>query len=109
MVTPRDLVTVVGLTPDAQPVTVTGEVALSDVEKVVTDLPAIDFLRGAPILDRTGRVVAVYTPGYQPFGGAAGERQAMAPVGLFCERMLTGCEQLESEAPEPAPAEGTEP
>ena len=94
-----DTVTVVGLTPDGQPLTMQGEVALADVEKLVTDLPDVDFLRGAPVLDRTGRVVAVYTPTYQPFGAAAGDGQAIAPVGLFCERMLNGCEQLEADAP----------
>ena len=97
-----DALTAFGLTPEGQPLTVRGTVAFADVEKVVTDLPAIDFLRGAPVLDRTGRVVAVYTPSYRPFGGAAGDGQAIAPVGLFCERMLTGCDQLEAEATEPA-------
>ena len=97
-----DRLTVFGLTPEGRPLTVRGEVAFADVEKIVTDLPSIDFLRGAPVLDRTGRVVAVMTPAYQPFGAAAGDDQALAPVGLFCERMLTGCDQLEAEATEPA-------
>lgn len=100
VVAPGDAVTLVGLTPQGQPVAVRGTVALADVEKLVTDLPAIDFLRGAPVLDRTGRVVAVYTPAYRPFGPGAGDRQAIAPVGLFCERMLNGCESLEVEAPD---------
>lgn len=96
-----DRLTAFGLTPEGRPLTVRGEVAYADVEKLVTDLPAIEFLRGAPVLDRTGRVVAVMTPAYQPFGAAAGDGQAIAPVGLFCERMLTGCDQLEAEATEP--------
>lgn len=99
---PGDAITLAGLTPDAEPVTVAGTVALADVEKVVAAVTAAEFLRGAPVLDRTGRVVAVYTPEYRPFGAAAGDRQAMAPVGLFCERMLSGCESLEAEAAEPA-------
>ena len=103
-----DALTVFGLTPDGQPLTVRGSVALADVEKLVTDLPPIDFLRGAPVLDRTGRVVAVYTPAYQPFGPAAGDDQAIAPVGLFCERMLNGCDQLEAEAPSEPPADPTD-
>lgn len=108
VVQPGDALTVVGLTPEAQPVTVRGTVGFADVEAIVTDVPTIDFLRGAPVLDRTGRVVAVYTPGYRPFGAAAGDDQAMAPVGLFCERMLNGCESLEAEATEPPPDEPTE-
>lgn len=100
-----DALTVFGLTPEGQPLTMRATVALADVEKIVTDLPAVEFLRGSPVLDRTGRVVAVHTPGYRPFGAAAGDNQAIAPVGLFCERMLTGCDQLEAEATEPEPTE----
>ncbi len=100
-VEPGDPLTVAGLTPKGQPVTVAGTVVLADVEAVVAALPAIDFLRGAPVVDRTGRVVAVYTPEYRPFGAGAGDGQGLAPVGLFCERMLTGCESLEAEATDP--------
>lgn len=103
-----DRLTLAGLTPKRQPVTVDGTVVLADIEAVVAATPDIDFLRGSPVLDRTGRVVAVYTPGYRPFGAAAGDGQALAPVGLFCERMLTGCEALEAEATEPMPTEDVE-
>lgn len=103
-----DRLTVAGLTPKGQPVTVDGTVVLADVEAIVAAAPAIDFLRGAPVLDRTGRVFAVYTPGYRPFGAAAGDGQAFAPIGLYCERMLTGCQTLEAEATERPPSEDEE-
>lgn len=99
---PGDRVAVVGLTPEQEPVQVEGKVALGREDALLTSLPDAEFLRGSPIVDRTGRIVAVYTPGYQPFGPAAGEQQAMAPVGLYCDRMLTGCEALEGEATDPA-------
>ncbi len=100
-----DRLTIAGLTPKRQPLTVDGSVVLADVEAVVAEAPSIDFLRGAPVLDRTGRVFAVYTPDYRPFGAAAGDGQALAPIGLYCERMLTGCEALEAAATEPPPTE----
>ena len=89
--------TVVGITPRFDPVQLDGTVAWVGPDAIVTSLPDVEFLRGSPIVDRTGRVVAVYTPAYQPFGSAAGTG-ASAPVGLFCDRMLTGCETLEAEA-----------
>jgi hypothetical protein len=101
---PGDPLAVVGLTPDAEPVRVGGTVGRADPDALVAGLPEVDFLRGAPIVDDRGRVVAVYTPGYRPFGPAAGDRQAVAPVGLFCRRMLEQCENLEA-APSPGPSE----
>ncbi len=91
---------VVGVTPDGEPVHVEGTVAFADRQAVLTSLPTIELLRGAPVVDGTGRVVAVYTPGHRPFPAAAGESPALAPVGLFCDRMLTGCDSLEAEATE---------
>lgn len=95
-----DRLVVVGTTPDGAPVHLEGTVAFADRQAVVTSLPTIEMLRGAPVVDGTGRIVAVYTPGYRPFPAAAGESPALAPVGLFCDRMLTGCESLEVEATE---------
>ena len=92
---PGDRITVAGLVPDRRPVQIDGTVALADLTSVVASLAAPEFLRGAPVVDRTGRIVAVYTPGYRPFGAAAGDGQALAPVGLLCESMIRGCEELE--------------
>ena len=102
VVEPGDVLTVVGLTPAREVVAVRTTVALADVEKIVAPRAEVDFLRGAPVLDRTGRVVAVNTHAYRPYGAAAGDGQALAPVGLFCERMLSGCDTLEAESTEPA-------
>ena len=83
-----DRLTAIGLTPQLEEVQVDGTVGQADAEAIVASLPDIDFLRGAPIVDREGRIVAIYTPGYRPFGAAGGDRQAIAPVSLLCERML---------------------
>jgi len=97
---PGDRIAVVGITPTRGWVQLDGVLGHVDEDAMVTTLPPIDFLRGAPIVDGTGRIIAVYTPDYRPFGSAAGAHQAMAPVSLFCERLLEGCDALEAEAPE---------
>lgn len=98
--------TVLGITPQFDPVQLDGTAGWVDRSAIVSTLTsAPEFLRGAPVVDVTGRVVAVHTPAYRPFGTAAGDRQALAPVGLYCDRMLTGCETLEAEATEPPPTE----
>ncbi|MBW3658145.1 MAG: serine protease [Actinobacteria bacterium] len=89
-----------GVTPTLNTVQVAGQVAYTDVTVLVTDLPHIDFLRGAPIVDPRGLVVGVYTTEYRPFGSSAGERQGSAPAQLLCERMLRNCEALEAEPEE---------
>lgn len=99
-----DRLTVVGITPRMDPVQLDGVVGSATRNAIVTTLPDAEFLRGAPVVDITGRVVGVYAPGYRPFGQAAGTSQAIPPVGLFCERMLTGCESLEAEA-DPRPTD----
>lgn len=91
-------ITVIGLTPQREVVQVDATVGLAGPNAVVAPLPEIEFLSGAPLLDSSGRVAAVYTPDYNPFGAAAGSGQAYAPVGLFCDEMLRGCDQLEAEA-----------
>ncbi|MBW3619428.1 MAG: hypothetical protein KY461_04235 [Actinobacteria bacterium] len=89
-----------GVTPTLNTVQVSGQVAYTDVTLLVTDLPTIDFLRGAPIVDPQGRVVAVYTTAYRPFGAPAGDGQGAAPVHLLCERMLRNCDALEADPDE---------
>lgn len=87
----------VGVTPTLNTVHVSGAVAYADATVLVTDLAYVDFLRGAPVVDVDGRVVAVFAPDYEPFGPDAGERQAIVPVHVLCERLLNSCEQLEAE------------
>jgi hypothetical protein len=94
--------TVAGVTPTLDAVFLNAVVGYADVTMVVADIPLIEFLRGAPIVDQSGNLVAVYTLGYRPFGGQAGDGQAIAPIGLLCERMLRNCEDLEADPSETA-------
>lgn len=94
--------TIAGVTPTLDAVFLNAVVGYADVTMVVADIPVVEFLRGAPIVDQSGHVVAVYTLGYRPFGGQAGDGQAIAPIGLLCERMLRNCEDLEAEPSETA-------
>lgn len=93
----------VGVTPALNTVQMGGTVAHADPEVIATDLTALGYLRGAPVVDARGLVVGVFSPGYQPFGPRAGERQGVAPAHLLCERMLQGCDQLEGERPTTIP------
>lgn len=86
-----------GVTPTLNTVQVSGHVAYSDVTVLVTDLPAVGFLRGAPIVDSDGLVVGIVSDRYAPFGAEAGARQSMVPVQLLCERMLRNCDALEAQ------------
>ncbi len=86
----------VGVTPSLNTVELTGTVGFADVNTIVTDLPPVGFLDGAPVMDSAGHVVAVNTIGYRPFGAAAGGRQAVAPIHLLCESMLRNCAALEA-------------
>lgn len=94
-----------GVTPTLNTVQVSGQVAYTDVTLLVTDLPPIDFLRGAPIVDQRGLVVGIYTTEYEPFGAAGGEGQGSAPAQLLCERMLRNCEALEADPEDTATEE----
>ena len=90
----------VGITPtrvQAQLELTTGYV--TDTE-MLADIGRKDQFRGAPIVDRTGRITAIYTPDYRPFGDEAGEGQAILPVHVLCERLIQGCENLEAPPPD---------
>jgi hypothetical protein len=59
-------------------------------------------LRGGPVVDGNGQVVAVISHDYEPFGRGAGT--AFIPVDLLCERMLRNCDAREAPPPSPAPS-----
>lgn len=91
---------VVGITPTRVTVQLPVTTGYVTNTEILVDVGRKDLLRGAPIVDQTGRVTAVYTPDYQPFGEEAGEGQAVTPVAVLCESMLSGCEELEAPPPE---------
>lgn len=97
---PGARVVLAGVTPTLDGVQLESSVAYIDVAVVVTQLPAFGYLRGAPIVDGQGLVVAIFSSDYAPFGPAGGQRQGSVPVQLLCERMLRSCETLEAEPTE---------
>lgn len=90
---------IVGITPNIVPLQLQVTTGYVTPTEILIDVGRKDQLRGAPIVDQTGRIAAIYTPDYQPFGAEAGEGQAVTPVSVLCERMLRGCEQLEAPPP----------
>lgn len=98
---------VAGITPNLQGIQLAGQVGLVDVAAIITDLPRIELLAGAPVVDDEGRVVAVYATGYAPFGSSTGAEQASVPARLLCERMLRNCDALEAEPEDGASEAGS--
>jgi S1-C subfamily serine protease len=84
---PGDRITGVGLTPDLGPVRVGGAVAIAGSVGVVTDLPAMELLAGGPLVDGQGRVVAVGSTTYSPFGSDP----VAIPIRLLCGDLLARC------------------
>jgi S1-C subfamily serine protease len=84
---PGDRITGVGLTPDLGPVRVGGAVAIAGSVGVVTDLPALELLAGGPVVDGQGRVVAVGSTTYSPFGSDP----VAIPIRLLCGDLLARC------------------
>ena len=97
---PGARVVLAGVTPTLDGVQLEGSVAMADIGVLITDLPAIGYLRGAPIVDSQGLVVGVFSTDYAPFGPEGGARQGSVPVQLLCERMLRSCESLEADPTE---------
>lgn len=97
---PGARIVLAGVTPTLDGVQLEGSVAMADVGVLITDLPSIGYLRGAPIVDGQGLVIGVFSTDYAPFGPAGGQRQGSVPVQLLCERMLRSCESLEADPTE---------
>lgn len=82
-----DRVTAVGVTPGLGAVRVGGTVAAAEGSGLVTDLPSLELLAGGPVVDAQGRVVAVGSTRYSPFGSDP----VAIPVRLLCEELLARC------------------
>ncbi len=67
---------------------VSGRVAGVSEDAVVPNLPLNAFLAGAPLVDGSGRVVAIGSPAYAPFGGVDGNLTDAPPIRLACELLI---------------------
>jgi S1-C subfamily serine protease len=82
-----DRITAVGVTPGLAAIRVGGTVAAADANALISDLPALELLAGGPVVDAQGRVVAVGSSRYSPFGNDP----VAVPVRLLCEDLLARC------------------
>ncbi len=89
-----DGVFAVGVAGADTPAAVEGAVAAVGPRALVADLPLNAFLAGAPVVDGAGRVVAVASLDYAPFGQVQGDLRYAVPIRLLCERLLR-CSQAD--------------
>lgn len=86
-------------------------------EALLVDAPVTDYLRGAPLLDGRGRVIAVVATGYAPYGVVAGQLAYLPPIRAVClELVECAAEDLgglpplpPAPNPQPAPTAGFPP
>lgn len=77
----------VGLTPGGTLTQLRATVGGVDQQAVTTDLSLPDILAGGPLLDAQGRVVAISSTAYAPFG-AGGANNPSVPVRKLCEGLV---------------------
>ena len=83
-----DALYAVGIAGTNTPTVMQGVVAgLSDVA-IVPSVPVNAFTSGGPLVDGSGRVVAVASLDYAPFGVVEGNVVYAPPIRLVCERLL---------------------
>lgn len=108
-----DALYAVGVAGANTPAIVEGRVAgLSDLA-IVPDMPLNDFMAGGPLIDGAGRVVAIASQHYAPFGAVEGSLFYAPPVRMVCEVLIdctaedVGAEDLGGgERPRNKPSDG---
>ncbi len=77
----------VGVTPTGTMTQLGTSVGGGDAAALLLDTALPDVVRGGPIVDGGGRVVAVGSTAYQPYG-AGGTANPAVPVRLLCESLI---------------------
>lgn len=85
-----DAVYAVGIAGPGMPAVVPGRVASNSDLAIVPDVPLNDFLAGGPLVDGAGRIVAIASLEYAPFGEVDGTLVYAPPIRLSCE-VLVDC------------------
>lgn len=85
---PGDGIYVIGVAGSNTPVVLEGAVAGASELAVVPDVPLNSFLAGGPLIDGSGRVVAIASQAYAPFGQVSGSLIYAPPIRLVCDRLL---------------------
>ncbi|MBW3661574.1 MAG: serine protease [Actinobacteria bacterium] len=89
----------VALTDTGATTEIAATVAAVEPRALLTDLLPPAFVLGGPLVDLDGRIVAIVTATYQPFGETP-EGQTAVSIAVLCEQLLRcGPEQLGTEQP----------
>ncbi len=81
----------VGLTPSLNLAQVAATVVATEPRSLLTDLAPLPVTTGGPVVDADGRVVAISTAAYRPYGPNGGT--AFAPIRVLCEQLIRCTEQ----------------
>lgn len=95
-----DAVYAVGIAGPGMPTILQGRVAANSELAIIPDIPMNDFLAGGPLVDGSGRIVAVSSLAYAPFGEVDGALVYAPPIRLSCE-VLVDCTAADVGAQEP--------
>ncbi len=85
-----DAVYAVGIAGPGTPTVLQGRVAGNSDLAIIPDIPINEFLAGGPLVDGAGRVVAISSLEYAPFGAVDGTLVYAPPIRLSCE-VLVDC------------------
>ena len=85
-----DAVYAVGIAGPGVPAIVPGRVAGNSDLAIIPDVPLNEFLAGGPLVDGAGRIVAISSLEYAPFGQVDGTVVYAPPIRLSCE-VLVDC------------------
>jgi S1-C subfamily serine protease len=83
-----DALYAVGIAGVNTPTVLEGRIAGVNDVAVVPDLPLNSFLAGAPLVDGSGRVVAIASQHYAPFGAVEGTLLYAPPIRTICEILI---------------------
>lgn len=108
---PGDPVYLAGVAGPGAPSVLEGRVAGLSNEALVPTIPVNSFLAGAPLVDASGRVVAMASVSYAPYGPVDGDPLYAVPLQGFCARavdctLVDRGEERAQEGGEDEPSEG---
>ncbi|HWH32831.1 MAG TPA: serine protease, partial [Egibacteraceae bacterium] len=83
-----DLVYAAGIAGPGTPTVVEGTIAGVSAEAIVPGLSLNAFLAGGPLVDASGKVIAIASISYRPFGPVDGDLHYAVPIRSVCRRLV---------------------
>lgn len=83
-----DAVYSVGIAGPGTPTVLEGRVAGVSEVALVPDIVVNEFMAGGPLVDGSGRIVAIASQGYAPFGDVEGTLVYAPPIRMVCEVLI---------------------